>query len=254
MKLLIKAYAIPLLVLVLGIFLYFSMIVFYESKDDKFAKQDSKKEIKEIVEVAQNTKTDDIEQNISIDKEQQNETKADQLAQNDISQNIETNIEPSTQPQVDPSATPQQIDQPIEQPQVELKKYVVIADSINVRSSTDNGEIIGKKHLHDVVMVEEVKNGWAKLEDGSFIASRLLIDEATFYKNKVEESSDEQSQGLPYYVGVKVLNIRSQPESNAQIVGVVKLNQKVFVKSIKNNWAELESGGFVSFSLLKPNL
>lgn len=249
MNLLIRAYAIPLLVLILGVCLYFAIVVFYESKGDKLARHDIKKESTtkpeqdQIAAIGQ-----DVIQDI-VDKETQAITQVEQIAKNDTNQEIQT--DPNAQQQVE---QPQQVEQIATQPQVELKKYVVIADSINVRSSTDNGEIVGKKHLHDVVMVEEIKNGWAKLEDGSFIASRLLVDEATFYKNKAEESNNEESQGIPYYVGVKVLNIRSQPESNAQVVGVVKLNQKVFVKSIKDNWAELESGGFVAFSLLKPNL
>ena len=121
-----------------------------------------------------------------------------------------------------------------------VQTFYIIAKNANVRESRNmNAPIIKRLQFGQAVLVESIQDGWAELDSGGFISSDLL--------------SSTQPIKI-FYVAVPMLNVREMPSMDAKIIGALKLNDEIIIKSISNGWAELDSGGFISFNLTKENL
>ena len=123
---------------------------------------------------------------------------------------------------------------------LKIQTFYINANSVNVRQSNNTNSPITKRlRFGQAVLVESIQSGWAKLDSGGFVSSALL-------------SSTQPTK--TFYVATNTLYIREMPSTNAKIIGSLKLNNKVIIKSISDDgWAELSSGGFVSFGLIKES-
>lgn len=116
--------------------------------------------------------------------------------------------------------------------------YYSKATNLNIRAiPKTSGRIVGRLALGQSAVVVEIENEWAKLDSGGWVSLALL-------------SPTEPSERL-YVVIPNTLNIRQSPESGAPVVGALYKGQKVQVQTTQDEWARLDSGGWVSLRLIK---
>lgn len=116
--------------------------------------------------------------------------------------------------------------------------YYVIATSVNVRAEpSTTARIVRKLTLGQSAVVTHIQGDWAKLDAGGWISLALL-------------SAIEPKQKL-YTVIPNTLNIREEPLPNARVIGALYKDQRVQVEQVQDDWAKLDSGGWVSRRLLK---
>ncbi len=116
--------------------------------------------------------------------------------------------------------------------------YYSKATNLNIRAiPKTSGRIVGRLALGQSVVVVEIENEWAKLDSGGWVSLALL-------------SPTQPSERL-YVVIPNTLNIRQSPESGAPVVGALYKGQKIQVQTTQDEWAKLDSGGWVSLRLIK---
>ncbi len=117
--------------------------------------------------------------------------------------------------------------------------FYIAVNIANIRQKDSiNSQIIRRMSLGQEVSIESINGEWAKLSEGGFISADLLSQS----KPKKE-----------FYVATKTLRVRETPSLNGKIINNLRQNQKISVISINNSWAELETGGFVSFGLIRED-
>ena len=267
MKSLIKTYALPLLVLLIGGGLYY--VVFSKSVQSRLGtetKGESTAALDPSTKEALESSPPSINsQGISSQGEIYT-TEQDTLHLSNTPQGEKPSIDPSTE-----QGTPQELDpldfiassdnalaagtaslapkssagsiepEPTTQSEPELKLeaiYYSKATSLNIRAiPKTSGRIVGRLTLGQSVVVVEIENEWAKLDSGGWVSLALL-------------SPTQPSERL-YVVIPNTLNIRQSPESSAPVVGALYKGQKVQVQTTQDEWAKLDSGGWVSLRLIK---
>lgn len=116
--------------------------------------------------------------------------------------------------------------------------YYSKATNLNIRAiPKTSGRIVGRLALGQSAVVVEIENEWAKLDSGGWVSLALL-------------SPTQPSERL-YVVIPNTLNIRQSPESGAPVVGALYKGQKIQVQTTQDEWARLDSGGWVSLRLIK---
>ena len=116
--------------------------------------------------------------------------------------------------------------------------YYSKATNLNIRAiPKTSGRIVGRLALGQSAVVVEIENEWAKLDSGGWVSLALL-------------SPTQPSERL-YVVIPNTLNIRQSPESGAPVVGALYKGQKIQVQTTQDEWAKLDSGGWVSLRLIK---
>ncbi len=136
---------------------------------------------------------------------------------------------------IEPEPTTQAQSEP--EPKLEAIYYSK-ATNLNIRAiPKTSGRIVGRLALGQSVVVVEIENEWAKLDSGGWVSLALL-------------SPTQPSERL-YVVIPNTLNIRQSPESGAPVVGALYKGQKVQVQTTQDEWARLDSGGWVSLRLIK---
>ncbi|OBV29847.1 hypothetical protein BKN38_03955 [Helicobacter sp. CLO-3] len=116
--------------------------------------------------------------------------------------------------------------------------YYVTATSVNVRAEpSTTARIVRKLTLGQSAVVTHIQDDWAKLDSGGWVSLALL-------------SAIEPKQKL-YTVIPNTLNIREEPLPNARVIGALYKDQRVQVEQVQDDWAKLDSGGWVSRRLLK---
>ncbi|WP_299325559.1 SH3 domain-containing protein [uncultured Helicobacter sp.] len=140
----------------------------------------------------------------------------------------------SQAPQANQTAQPQNLHQ---EPQIEAMYYAKVAN-LNIRAlPKSSGRILDKLALGQGVNVIEIQDDWAKLDSGGWVSLSLL--------------TPTQPNQRPYIVLAKTLNIRALPESGSLVIGALYKDQRVQVAEIQDDWAKLDSGGWVSLRLIK---
>ena len=116
--------------------------------------------------------------------------------------------------------------------------YYSKATNLNIRAiPKTSGRIVGRLTLGQSVVIVEIENEWAKLDSGGWVSLALL-------------SPTQLSERL-YVVIPNTLNVRQSPESSAPVVGALYKGQKIQVQTTQDEWAKLDSGGWVSLRLIK---
>ena len=233
MSSLFKAYALPTLILLIGIGLYYVMF--------------SKNAIRHLEKTTQTS--------ISTSKDKDNATNIgiieqiniDTLARTkDINNQIDTNNNQDTQTptEVQQTTSTQTAGNETNTPLVSLSQnnieavYYVQATSVNVRLAPSiKSKVIDKKTLGQKVVVAQIQGEWAQLDSGGWISKTLL-------------SAVEPNQ-KPYFVLIDRLNVRENALSDARVIGLLHKNQQIRIIQIQGEWAQLDSGGWVASRFIK---
>lgn len=129
-----------------------------------------------------------------------------------------------------------------------VKDRTVTATVLNVRSQpSTESKIIGKVKKGDVVKVSFVENGWA----GILIKGQVCFVSAEFLSQKPAAATTSQ-----VYVTSSSLRVRAAASTSSAIIGSLKLNDRVSVKSNDKGWAQIDFNGktaFVSETYLTNN-
>lgn len=261
MKSLIKTYALPLLVLFIGGGLYYVMLS--KSVQSRLGTE-TKSESTAALDPSTKEALESSPPSISSQGEIYT-TEQDTLHLSNTPQGEKPSIDPSTEqgaPQeldpldstppsdgalaasdgssaIDSSAGSIEPEPTPSEPEPKLEAiYYSKATSLNIRAiPKTSGRIVGRLTLGQSVVVVEIENEWARLDSGGWVSLALL-------------SPTEPSERL-YVVIPNTLNIRQSPESGAPVVGALYKGQKVQVQTTQDEWARLDSGGWVSLRLIK---
>ncbi|PGY12616.1 hypothetical protein COE25_09620 [Bacillus sp. AFS031507] len=130
----------------------------------------------------------------------------------------------------------------------------VTATTLNVRSHpTTESSVIGKYIQGDVVKVSFIENGWA----GILIKGRVCFVSANYLTTPEETTKPAITQAKPMYVTATSLRVRDAATTSSAVIGTLRLNDLVSVKSSINGWAQINFKGkaaYVSETYLTTNL
>ena len=120
--------------------------------------------------------------------------------------------------------------------------YMVTASTLNVRigPSTSYSKASYQFYSGDMVEVESIADGWAKLTDGYYVCAQYLA----------EVTLSEDGSATTMYVACRTLNVRSGPSTAYTKVGTLSRGTAVQVVGTYGNWAKLSNGYYVSLSYL----
>lgn len=264
MKSFLKAYTLPLLVLVLGGGIYY--IVFSTSVQSRLGDSDAPKPKDSTIAKEPESTPPSINAQGEIYTTDSNilhlSSEPANLAQNDLPDREPSTQDPHSQDPLESSTqtpahidstsstspAPETISSPIQDISQDISAqpndkrpeaiYYSKAVSLNIRAiPKTSGRILGKLTLGQSVVVVEIQDEWAKLDSGGWVSLALL-------------SPTQPSERL-YVVLPNTLNIRQSPESSAPVVGALYKGQKVQVEMTQDEWAKINSGGWVSLRLIK---
>ncbi|NHC38429.1 SH3 domain-containing protein [Bacillus sp. MM2020_1] len=120
----------------------------------------------------------------------------------------------------------------------------VTATTLNVRSHpTTESSIIGTYKQGDVVKVSFVENGWA----GILIKGRVCFVSADYLTTQEETTKPAIAQAKPMYVTATSLRVREAASTSSAVIGTLKVNEIVSVKSSINGWAQIHFKGKVAY-------
>lgn len=134
-----------------------------------------------------------------------------------------------------------------------IHNRTVTATTLNVRShpTTESG-IIGTYKKGEVVKVSFVENGWA----GILIKGRVCFVSVNYLTTPGETTKPAITQAKKMYVTATSLRVREAASTSSAVLGTIKLNDRVSVKSSINGWAQINFNGktaFVSETYLTTN-
>ena len=120
--------------------------------------------------------------------------------------------------------------------------YMVTASTLNVRTgpSTSYSKASYQFYSGDMVEVESIADGWAKLTDGYYVCAQYLA----------EVTLSEDGSATTMYVTCRTLNVRTGPSTSYSKVGTLSRGTSVEVVGTYGNWAKLSNGYYVSLSYL----
>ena len=125
-----------------------------------------------------------------------------------------------------------------------VQNQTVTATTLNVRShATTNSSIIGQYKKGDVVKVSFVENGWASI----LIKGRVCFVSAAYLTTPGETTKPAVTQSKTMYVTATSLSVREAASTRSVVMGSLKLNERVAVKSTNNGWAQISFNGKVAF-------
>lgn len=268
-KMFFRAYTLPLVILLIGVGLYYIIVVYGIKKTPNFASSSTlntpiTQDPLSQINITQNNPTPN--QLESQDKESQDNPQVDSANANTNATSTNTTssttapespitltqAELTTQTQNLPveildqePANPQDLNQNLnpeqnlnQNPAQNLNNYFVNVYNANVRQApSTSSQVIDKVFFGQEIAVREIKDNWAQLASGGFVSHALL-------------SADKPI--IIAFSPSSTLNIREQPSTSAKIIGSLRPNQEVRITQIQSNgWVQLESGGFVLYQLLK---
>ena len=120
--------------------------------------------------------------------------------------------------------------------------YMVTASTLNVRTgpSTSYSKASYQLKSGQLVTVESIAGGWAKLSDGNYVSAQYLMAVTT----------SDDGAATTMYVTCRSLNVRSGPSTSYTKVGSLSRGTAVQVVGTYGNWAKLSNGYYVSLSYL----
>ncbi|MDD7345880.1 SH3 domain-containing protein [Helicobacter sp.] len=276
LKSIVKLYSIPILIVILGIFLYF--VIFAELNEKKLSylytqyKHNKSQSAQNAVDVdSQNTHTTSSTTLAQTHNAQPEiiltqpikETPTPQATQTIVAKTPQTTQE-ITQDQTPSQANtdtldtlpqaPQQIPQIFDTPQI---RYVHVR-SANIRTLPNiNSEILYKAYTgQQLLLVQNIpESEWSEVEVDSkirgYIASYLL---STNPPQENTQNTNVISKNTMPEVIVKSANIRALPSPNAPVITTLKLGQNVQVLQDDGEWSKILLGngreGYIASRLL----
>lgn len=127
-----------------------------------------------------------------------------------------------------------------------VQNRTVNTTNLNVRSQPNTeSSIIGKLKKGDIVKVSYIENGWAAI----LIQGRVCFVSALYLSEKQEVSSStgQTSSTKTMYVSAQSLRVREASSTSSTVLGSLKLNERVVVKSSRNGWAQINFNGIIAF-------
>ncbi len=117
----------------------------------------------------------------------------------------------------------------------------VVEDSLNIRKEPKNdAEIVGKLKSHSGANVLSEENGWYKIKSGQI----------TGYVYGQYLATGKEARAIAYYdmklmlrVDTQTLRVRSQPNTDAQILGRIHEGETYRFLSGESGWAQIEYKG-----------
>ncbi|WP_026568336.1 SH3 domain-containing protein [Bacillus sp. UNC41MFS5] len=129
----------------------------------------------------------------------------------------------------------------------------VNATTLNVRTHpTTESSIIGTYKKGEVVKVSFVENGWARI----LIKGRVCFVNANYLTTPGETTKPAITQAKTMYVNATTLRVREATSTSGTVIGMLKLNDRVSVRSSNKGWAQIDFNGktaFVSETYLTMN-
>ena len=120
----------------------------------------------------------------------------------------------------------------------------VNATTLNVRSNpTTKSSIIGTYKKGEVVKVSFVENGWA----GILIKGRVCFVSASYLTTPGETTKQAITQVKTMYVNATTLRVREAASTSGKVIGTLKLNDSVSVRSSSKGWAQIQFNGKAAF-------
>ncbi|MEH7109289.1 SH3 domain-containing protein [Bacillus sp. JJ1764] len=121
------------------------------------------------------------------------------------------------------------------------KTMYVTATSLRVReAASTSSTIIGLLKFNDRVSVTTTINGWAKI---TFNGKEAFVSASYLTKNEPTTSQITKTQ----YVTATTLRVREAASTSSTILGTLKLNDRISVKSTTNGWAKITFNGKEAF-------
>ncbi len=127
---------------------------------------------------------------------------------------------------------------PLDTSMVGTTGIALCSEYINIRASADtSGEVLGKLYNNSAVYIEDVdENGWYKVSSGNvegYVASQYIA---------VGAQAETLSEEVGYHVaevGAEVLNVRSDPSEDSEIITTVTNTQEVEVIEDLGGWLKV---------------
>ena len=115
-------------------------------------------------------------------------------------------------------------------------RYRVTATSLRGRSgpSTSNAQV-GTVQQGEILEVESVRDGWAKIANGGYVSADFI----------------QPLQPARYRVTATSLRVRSGPSTSDAQVNTVLRGDVLEVESVRDGWAKLTNGGYVSADFIE---
>lgn len=127
-----------------------------------------------------------------------------------------------------------------------VQDRTVTTSILNVRSQPNTeSSIIGKFKKGDTVKVSYIENGWAAiLKQGQvcFVSAYYLSE-----KEEASTSTVKTASTKTMYVTSASLRVRAAASTSSDVLGSLKLNDRVVVKSSRNGWAQINFNGIIAF-------
>ncbi len=131
-------------------------------------------------------------------------------------------------------------------PDEAIDKAVVTATVLNVRSGPSTSHsIVGRLKSGDAVAVNDVQNGWYKINFQNiqgWIAGTYAEKEQS-RKAPDPPSDSSATSGKTAVVTASVLNIRNTYSTGGKLIGSVRQGDKVTILKETNNWAFIQYAG-----------
>lgn len=126
-------------------------------------------------------------------------------------------------------------------------RYIIISHSrLNVRSlPSSDSWILGTVTPMEEILVYNIAGDWAEIKYNNQTAYVSVK-----YIKKVNAET-ESSYGMYKVTLQALLNIRSQPSVDSQILGVLQPNEHIEVLSIEEQWAKIKYESLVGYVALK---
>ncbi|WP_166786792.1 N-acetylmuramoyl-L-alanine amidase [Jeotgalibacillus salarius] len=122
---------------------------------------------------------------------------------------------------------------------VEDSNGTILVDRLNVRVdfSTD-GSVIGTLNTGDQVTVSDEKYGWLYISTGSL--SGWISSDYVEYHAELIQATPEETSTDDIHITVDGLQVRDEPDRNAEVVGTVNLYDSFTVEEQSGEWLRIE--------------
>nr|DAK16797.1 MAG TPA: SH3 domain protein [Caudoviricetes sp.] len=117
-------------------------------------------------------------------------------------------------------------------------KYVFNCTSLNVRTSP-NGKIVNSIANKTAVRVYEVRDNWARIQEGMWVSNNYLSNSVDGHIKSMEVTNCTS------------LNVREGAGTNYKVVGTLPVNCVVSVLETNGNWIRIGTNRWVSKKYLK---
>ncbi|WP_077618923.1 SH3 domain-containing protein [Bacillus sinesaloumensis] len=132
-------------------------------------------------------------------------------------------------------------------PTVSTSKVVSTVDGLRLRSGPGTGfQVIGSLNKGTEAGFIEANSNWTKVSLNGhigWVSSQFITTRQSTGSTNSSPGSNSSTTKKTGTVTASILNVRSQPNLQGQIVGKLKLNATVTITSERESWLEIDFGG-----------